>query len=443
MRVRLNEIHYGLVDGVAGPLEAAGESARQLKSAERLIQLSLSSFRWDTGVDDPFALALVDDGLAWLGPEPSVLRALAFASKSYILNVHEHGNPKPSFEAALEILDQLGRPDTHEAHMAMQQAVMGMIGQPGSARIIDIIESFDDSREASTHFSNRAIYLSGKAAFYASVGDRKACDEIVQLVTAEAEETGDPTLLVYGRGWDVMRALRDGNFAAAPELISQAYSNIGINVANTATLMAAWTMWLAYEEGRSAEVLEGLRMVAASVPGVHGMSAAVATHLAEMGLLDEAHEMVATIVAGMDSFGRNATFGTSLALTADAAAHVGDPEHATALLRELDSFSGEIIFLSSVCGQGAADRYRGALLSVLGRHDEAIAALQAAIVLERRLGAEPFIVRSQYWLGRALIAAGLHDDARDALTLSRAGAEKLGMAGVVRHVDAEFALING
>ena len=289
---------------------------------------------------------------------------------------------------------------------------MGMIGQPGADRILGLVSSFDDSRDASSSISNRAIYLSGKACWYAGTGDRQACDEVVQGLEDEAAASGDPSLVVYARGWRVMRAFRDGDFARVPELINDAYADIGIHVTNTATLMAAWQMWLAYEEGRSAEIIEPLKMVAASTPGVTGMLAAVATHLAEAGLLEEARETVDRLIAGFPKMGRNATWGTTLAFTAHPAALVGDPVQARAVLAELEPFAGEIIFLSSVVGQGAADRYRGALLSVLERHDEAIAALTAAIALERRLGAEPYVVRSQYWLGRALIAAGLPDEAR-------------------------------
>ncbi|MEY2470044.1 MAG: hypothetical protein QOF21_2742 [Actinomycetota bacterium] len=439
---RLNRIHYGHIDGVVDALEAAGESARALHSPERLIDLSFSSFRWDTGIDDPYALALVDDALNWLDPAPSVRRACALASRAYLSNVHSHGDPKPWFDAALTMLDELGRPNSLDGRIAMQHIVMGMIGQPGAARILEIVESFDDSRDASSSGSNRAIYLSGKACMYAGIGDRETCDEIVALLRDEADETHDPSLVVYSRGWDVMRAFRDGDFANVQQYINVAFSDVGIHVANLATLMAAWQMWLAYEEGRSAEIIGALRMVAASTPGVHGMNAAVATHLAEAGLLEEAREMVDVIVDALPSMGRNATYGTTLALTAHAAAHVGDRLQASALLEELDPFSGEIIFLSSVVGQGAADRYRGALLSILDRHDEAIRALETAIALERRLGAEPFVVRSQYWLGRAFLAAGLPDDARDAFRLSRHGAESLGMFGVVRHVDEQFAMID-
>ena len=235
---------------------------------------------------------------------------------------------------------------------------------------------------------------------------------------------------------------RDGEFAGIPELISMAFSDVGIHVANTASLMAVWAMWLAYEEGRSSEVVDMVRMVATTTPGVGGMTAAAATHLAEAGLLEEARELVDALLEKFPSMGRNATWGTTVALTAHAAAHVGDPHHAAALLDELAPFSGEIIFLSSVVGQGAADRYRGALLSILERHDEAIAALESAIALERRLGATPYVTRSQYWLGRALIAAGLADDARDTLALARHGAEQLGMGGIVRQVDEQLATVD-
>ena len=52
---------------------------------------------------------------------------------------------------------------------------------------------------------------------------------------------------------------------------------------------------------------------------------------------------------------------------------------------------------------GAADRYRGMLLGLLGRHDEAVAALAAALALEESVGSPTFTARTRYWLARALL----------------------------------------
>ena len=439
----LNHLHYSVLDGVTDALEAAGESARALHSPERLIRLSFSSFRWNSEVADPYALALIDDALlAWLDPEPSVLRASALASRAYLSNLQVHSDPRPWSEAALSMLEELGWPSSIDGRVAAQHAVLGMIAQPGAARALKVVRSFDDAIGVSSSNSNRALYLSGKAWLFASAGDRAACDAVVDQLAAEAEETGDPSLSAYALGWRVQRAFLNGEFAAVPDLVAASFANIGQHVANTVTLGSVWSMFLAYEEGRSSEIVDGLRAFSAAMPDNEAMTSALAVHLAESGLVEDAREPIERVVESLPSIGHMTTYGTTVAVTANAAAFLGDPDLAAPLLTELDAFAGEMIFLWAMVGMGAADRYRGGLLTVLGRHDEAIGALKTAIDLEQRLRAPSYVARSQYWLGRALVAAGRVDEGRDMLTTSRKAADQLGMTGVVRHADEQLAVLS-
>jgi hypothetical protein len=57
------------------------------------------------------------------------------------------------------------------------------------------------------------------------------------------------------------------------------------------------------------------------------------------------------------------------------------------------------------------------LASVLGRHDEAVAHLEAAIEIERRMRARPWIAHAQHGLGEALLARGGQGDADRAQAL--------------------------
>jgi hypothetical protein len=73
------------------------------------------------------------------------------------------------------------------------------------------------------------------------------------------------------------------------------------------------------------------------------------------------------------------------------------------------------------------------LLSLLGRHDEAVAALAAGLVLEESVESPPLTARTRYWLARALLerdGSGDRDRATVELGRSIATAEQLGMAGL-------------
>jgi hypothetical protein len=87
--------------------------------------------------------------------------------------------------------------------------------------------------------------------------------------------------------------------------------------------------------------------------------------------------------------------------------------------------------------EAAADRAIGQALAVLGRHDEAVARLEAARALEAAFGAPALAVRTTHWLAHARLARGGPGDAEAAAELLpevAATTTRLAMFGL--HEDA-------
>ncbi len=396
--LRLAQLHYRLLDGVVDALVAAATSARSLHSPEKLVEVAYCSYRWNIAADDAYGLELIDDAFKWMPPGPSVTRAGAHAASAYLRNMQSQSGAREAAEEALRILAELGSPKDPAADAARKFAALALVGQPGAAKHLALLESFELDDGMVHEGFERAVYLASKAELYARLGDRKACDETVELLAVELKRTSEPTAGVYTRGWDVIRGFMDGDFDNQLERMSAGMPSAGVAVANMAAVFAAWSMWLAYEQGRSADILDGLRMLAAATGFIPSSTSPLAVHLTEVGLVDEARELVEQLVDQLPTTPRNAQFACIVALTATAAAAIGDPVFAQPLLDELDPYAGEVMNLPSVVILGAADRYRGLMLSLLGRHDEAIAALEAAVKLETKLGAPPLVKRTQYWL---------------------------------------------
>ena len=387
----------------------------------------------------PFPLELVNDALAWMPEEPSVLRAAALATGAYLHNMQSIGAPGPWIDACLQMLAELGEPTDELASKARQHVAIAMIGQPPVARQLDLMLQ-TDVEDALAGF-HRAIYLSVLAEAHARVGDRDACDAAHDRLLVELEKTGEPTAVVYTRSWKVIRALLDGRWAEVPALTMEAVPDVGVAVSNVASALAVWNMWLAYEEGRSAEIIDGLRMMAGAMPQFPAMVSPFAVHLGEIGEFAEARATLDKLMLDLPTMGRNASFGTILSLMALAAAWTESADYAQALLDELDAFAGEIVILPSVVPFGSADSYRGMMLSLLGRHAEALTAIEAGSALERKLRAMPMVARSQYWLGRAAKAAGDKERAKSSFTESQRVAEELAMRGVAAHAAEELAAL--
>ena len=71
---------------------------------------------------------------------------------------------------------------------------------------------------------------------------------------------------------------------------------------------------------------------------------------------------------------------------------------------------------------------------MLGRHDEAIAALATALALEESVSSPTFTARTRYWLARGLLGRdgpGDRERATDELDRSIETAERLGMSALV------------
>ena len=80
----------------------------------------------------------------------------------------------------------------------------------------------------------------------------------------------------------------------------------------------------------------------------------------------------------------------------------------------------------------AIDRLLAALADLEGDHDSADALFAAALAQELDVGSAPLAARTRHWWGRACLRRGDRDGARPLLAASRATADELAMAGLVR-----------
>jgi DNA-binding CsgD family transcriptional regulator len=194
------------------------------------------------------------------------------------------------------------------------------------------------------------------------------------------------------------------------------------------------------EQGRLAELAPLARILAG---GGDGSSAAwrpgLVALLAELGMDDEARAELARIrTGGLEPF-REALWLGSLTYLTDACAAVGDQELAALLRPELETYAGTIVVVGyGVACYGAADRYLGMLAATLGDWGVAEARFDAALDVNRRMGAPTWLAHTAYEYGRMLHARGGAED------LSRAGplldeaatlAERIGMPALLARID--------
>ena len=192
---------------------------------------------------------------------------------------------------------------------------------------------------------------------------------------------------------------------------------------------------LAVEQGRFDEVLEPLEAALTSSPYMPLTHAMVGRARLETGDVPGAIEALDHLVGSWTGLARDWVWPVTLAETAEIVAGLASPAHAGLIVEELEPYAGELVVgaTGTVCA-GAADRYRGMLLGLLGRHDEAIATLVTALALEESVRSPTFTARTRYWLAHALLGRDGPDDRERAtgeLDRSIETAERLGMSALV------------
>ena len=133
----------------------------------------------------------------------------------------------------------------------------------------------------------------------------------------------------------------------------------------------------------------------------------------------------------------------ALAMAGAAAAGLRDVRSAAVLEAILEPYHGQLLILWSCCLVfDAADGVRGDLLTVLGRHDEAVDCLEAAAALCERARVVPDSIRTSHQLARALASRdgpGDHDRARTLAAHASARATDLGMPDEAKAAQAVLA----
>jgi hypothetical protein len=193
---------------------------------------------------------------------------------------------------------------------------------------------------------------------------------------------------------------------------------------------------LALEEGRAADQLPMMEDALAGATDLHATHALSGRLLLDTGDHPGAAEALGHLMRGWTGWARNWYWPLTLAQTAEMAAGLGATEHPALILDELDLYAGELVVsgMGIIC-LGAFDRYRGMMLGLLGRHDDAVAALTAALALEESIESPPLTARTRYWLARALLQRESPGDSEHAaveLDHSIRTADRLGMAGLAR-----------
>ncbi len=421
---------------------AAASAARELGDARRLARVAVAhnpKLARPVGTTDEGVVALAEEALAALPPADDPLRARLLAV------------------LALELA---WSPDADRRRSLLEQA-KAMAERLGDRRVLADVLIFRRWADTNPQDLPARLAVAGELmALAEQLGDVEAtCIGGVWLGMCHFEDLDTPALVsgiesaaaLVGQlrqpllatevaGGRTMTALLLGRLDEAARLMAEE-QDLGIEAGMPSRTVighfATQQFVLSYELGRPHEAVEALGMVETiateSNTARPGFQAMLGLAYAEAGERERAVEILDELAGAFHHFPRVAIWLGTIGTAGRLAAALGDAERARTIYDLLVSFAGRGCW-NGPAVVGPVDPVLALLAATAGDFDVAEEHFARAVELCRARSLPTWLARSQQEWAEMLVTRGAPGDAdraRQLATEALAGAEALGMAGVV------------
>ena len=440
----------------------------QLERAAAYVELGRASHRAGRAAD---ALEAFEEaaGIARALSDPGLLAeaAIGFEEACWRPGIHDAG----SIDRLVEAIDSLGE-DNSEAHVRLlgglaraldfrgeheraavargealdrarrrgDRATLGWVlaaaywsrgmntSEEINAMLAEALEIGDELGDVELHTEALAWLVPS----YVSLGDHRSARRALERLFEAARRMSQPFHLHVAEHYASALALCDGDLAGseAAALRSREWSQL-LTGREASGTFGIQMFGVRREQGRLAELAPVVRVLAADAHTT-AWRPGLALVLAELGMEAEARSELERLAAeGLDGL-RSSLWLASAVYLADACALVRDDRLAPVLYAELEPLAGSNVQVGHlVACYGSADRHLGALAAILGEWDRAERHFEAALALNRALGARTWVAHTAFEYARMLVARGKPAAAAPHLGEALAVAEEIGLPALV------------
>jgi DNA-binding SARP family transcriptional activator/tetratricopeptide (TPR) repeat protein len=429
-----SEDRAGMEAEARATFESATATARVLGDASLLGRAALGfAGQWSVlGRVDEARLALLEEALAALGEEDSPLRARLLARLA--LELYYSGDPDRRLalsEQAVDLARRLGDPRTLAVCLDARHYALWR-----PENVDERLDVAAELRRVAEQTGDPELELEGAGwtvVDLLELGDVAGAEVQIAAASKLAEALHRP----IWRWWTTLlrctRAQLAGRFDEAEQLAEQALEIGRHGQAENAVNAYSQAMFnIRREQGRLAEVEPSVRRFIDLYPALVAWRAALALLLVELGRVEEARAEFEA-VAGED-LPRDANWLIGVTLLAEVCGALGDGERAEPLYELLEPYAGRnvVVGRAATCN-GAAARLLGTLAAAMGSWELAEGHFISALAMHERMGAPPWVARTQLAYAEMLLVRRRRGDkarARELLGEAVAMADALGM-GVV------------
>jgi hypothetical protein len=442
-------LELGEAETRAGELDAgrerfvrAGELAARQGFPDELARAALGATAWhDYGLLDTVGVRLLEDALAALPAEDTPLRARVLGLLSTRLGPARRAERDALSAEAVAMARRLGDPAATSTLLKYRAFA---IRDP--ATLDEQLEAAGESLRLAQEGGDLEGTVWSRLCRLVCLlerGDVARADVELEAYASAADELRQSYFCWYATMLRGTRALLAGDFEDGEALSRDALAVREEQEPGEAEIHVAQMVMLGLQRGTLGELERGaeLRRLAGLYSLVPAWEAMAAAHALAAGREAEAREALDR--AARDGFA--AVRGTddrlsALVVLAGICAELGAAEHAAALHSLLEPWAGHCAVLDyGWAVLGSVSRPLGALATLLGRHDEAVARYEAAARLDTAMGAHPWVAHDLIGHAEALLARGGPDAPEAAAAILAAAAPivtGLGMPGPAARLEA-------
>jgi DNA-binding CsgD family transcriptional regulator len=416
---------------------AVATIARELDDAELLAQAAIGyeDACWRPGIADEAAVELLEEAAAALDEGDSPLRVGVLGGLARALWRFGYTD-----RGAVVQQDAIGMARRLRDREGLATVLMRSYWSRGASSLREILDMLTEAKRLGGQL--RSIEIQAEASSwhvptFIALCDLESARREVGALLETAEKTAQPFLFHVALHYASTIALCDGRLAEAEALAERSHEWSRLLTGRDASGVYGIQMFsIRREQGRLAELAPAMRILAHGASHGGAWRPGLVALLAELGLEGEARRELARLAEeGLEPF-RESLWLASLAYLTDACAVLRDEQVALLLYPELEPHSGGNVMIGhGVACYGAADRYLGMLAAIVGDWDRAEQHFEAALELNRRMGARTWLAHTAYEYGRMLDARGERDRAGSLLAEAGALAKQTGMPALLSRVD--------
>jgi DNA-binding CsgD family transcriptional regulator/tetratricopeptide (TPR) repeat protein len=416
----------------------AAEIARGLGEGKLLARAAIGfeTSCWRPGLTDEGARELLQEASAALAREDSTLRVGLLASLARALEFEGDSD-----QAALARADAIAMARRLDDRPGLATVLVGIYWARATTSLAEALEMLGEARDLAEEMGDvegQAEATQWRVSALMALGEIVPAREELAIAHDMAKSTRQPFMLHVTEHYRSALALLEGHLAEADAAAERSREWGQLLVGRDASSVYGIQMFgVRREQGRLAELAPVIRVLAAGDRGGGAWRPGLAAMLAELAMEEQVRGELDRVQAeGLDPL-REGLWLASLTYLADAAGAVAHQGAASLVYPLLAPLAGRNVMIGhGVACYGAADRYLGMLAATLGDTEDAAGHFEAALHLNRQMGADTWLAHTAYEYGRMLLAHGDSDRGQQLLAEAALLAEAMGMPALLARVHA-------